>query len=50
LVPDKINELEMESYDLLKPMGDVLSLERELQQLNDIESNFKSILKENNKM
>lgn len=40
----------MESYDLLKPMGDVLSLERELQQLNDIESNFKSILKENNKM
>lgn len=48
MVSDKINELEMESFDLLKPMGDVLSLERELQRLNYIESNFKNILKENN--
>lgn len=30
----------MDCIDLLKPMGDIISLERELKNLNEVESNY----------
>lgn len=46
-ISDKLNQLEIESIDLLKPIGDIISLERELKRLIEVESNYMNILKNN---
>lgn len=35
----------MDCIDLLQPMGDVISLERQLKQLSELGSNFKEMFK-----
>ncbi|KAL4136090.1 hypothetical protein QTP88_007657 [Uroleucon formosanum] len=49
-VNDRINLLEMECIDLLQPIGDIISLERELKRLSEVETNYMKLLKnhENN--
>jgi len=44
-ISDKINHIEMDCIDLLQPMGDVISLERQLKQLSELGSNFKEMFK-----
>lgn len=37
----------MDCIDLLQPMGDIISLEREIKHLNEVESNY--TIRRNNK-
>lgn len=37
----------MDCIDLLQPIGDIISLERELKRLSEVELNYMSMLKEN---
>lgn len=39
-----MNELEMDCIDLLQPMGDIISLEKELKRVCEILSNYKNML------
>jgi len=45
-----MNQLEMECIDLLQPIGDIISLKKELKRLIEVESNYMKLLKniENN--
>jgi len=42
-----MNQLEMECIDLLQPLGDIISLERELKRLTEVETNYMKLLKNN---
>jgi len=42
-----MNQLEMECIDLLQPIGDIISLERELKRLIEAETNYMKLLKNN---
>lgn len=42
-----MNQLEMECIDLLQPIGDIISLERELKRLSEVETNSIKLLKNN---
>lgn len=46
-ISDKMNQLEMECIDLLQPIGDIISLERELKRLSEVETNYIKLLKNN---
>jgi len=46
-ISDRMNQLEMECIDLLQPIGDIISLERELKRLNEVETNYMKLLKNN---
>jgi len=37
----------MECIDLLQPLGDIISLERELKRLSEVETNYTKLLKNN---
>lgn len=37
-----MNHLEIDSISLLQPLGDIISLEKELKRLSEIESNYMS--------
>lgn len=49
-ISDRMNQLEMECIDLLQPIGDIISLKKELKRLIEVESNYMKLLKniENN--
>lgn len=38
----------MDCIDLLQPMGDIITLEKKLKELSEIESNYMTSLKKNN--
>lgn len=40
VISDQINRLELDTIDLLQPMGDTISLNRELERLNEIISTY----------
>jgi len=40
-----MNHIELDCIDLSQPMGDIISLERQLKRLSEIESNFNEMLK-----
>lgn len=37
-ISDRMNQLEIECIDLSEPLGDVISLERELKRLSEVET------------
>lgn len=43
-----MNELEMDCIDLLQPMGDIISLEKEFKRLCEIISNYEEMLEKSN--